>query len=544
MSIGIVQTSYGKVSGVESGNAKYSGITNFKAIPYAAPPVGDLRWKAPQDPAKWDGVRVCDKYEARPMQQQQTTIVAFEPWATDFYYPGYPEMSEDCLYMSIATGANSADEKRPVFIWFHGGGLSNGFYHEIEFDPYELAKKGVIVISVGQRLNVFGYLCLPQLSAEQDGKCGNYGLMDEIKALEWVHDNIAAFGGDPNNITIGGQSGGTSKSGALACTPANNGYVRRVINQSGLNWLIKHVTVAEGEMIGQKYLAGLGLDPNISLADLRKLDAKIFYDLKPIEGLNGPDMRMPGMMVCDGYLIPFEDQAISFGKYAGHLDYISGSNYGETSMRAGMILGGDPFNSAAEVYDRVKEMLGDLYNKHDIKALTDITDENADHASRRLASLGLSPRGGIMLNRFFGAYRAKEFPDAKSWTYLFSQVTPSLPEEKGTYRDENNLLAWHSSELWYSFASMREGVPPARKWRDSDFQMADLMSSYWANFMKSGDPNGEGLPAWPVSDANLGWMDLKAEPVGHSGIEGELDQLIYDYVERNFASMSWEKYKA
>ena len=531
MAIGIVQTRYGKVSGVELSDPEYTGITLFKAIPYAAPPVGELRWRPPQDPASWDGVRKCDKYAPMPMQLSNTGL-RMEPWASDFYYMGVPEMSEDCLYLSIATGASSAGEKRPVYIWFHGGGLSSGYYYEIEFDPCELAKKGIVVVSVGQRLNVFGYLALPQLSAEQGGKSGNYGLMDEVKALEWVHDNIEAFGGDPDNITIGGQSGGTAKSGALACTPANKGYVRRVINQSSLNWLSKYITVEEAEAKGQEYLELIGLDRDISPDELRRVDAGRFYDIP--KGYKGW-MPIPSQMVCDGYYVPNQDQAISFAQYAGDLDYLAGSNYGETTMRAGMLLGGMPYTSAAEVYVRVREMTGDLYDKYGFEKLVEITDENADHVSRRLASLGLSTRGGIMLNRCFGKYRAGKFPCANTWTYLFSQVPPSLPEEKGTLRDENNLLAWHSSELWYTFASLRKGVPPVRPWTGSDFRAADLISSYWANFIRTGDPNGEGLPMWPRSDAGLGWMDLKSEPVPHIGIENELDRMIYEYVVRNIS---------
>jgi len=533
MSIGIVQTKYGKVRGVDSSEAKYTGISYFKSIPYAAPPVGKLRWQPPQNPASWEGVRECDTFESRPMQVQVSEIVSFEPWASDFYYGGYPEMNEDCLYLSVATGASAAGEKRPVFMWFHGGGLSNGFYHEIEFDPYELAKKGIIVVSVGQRLNVFGYLTLPQISVEQDGKSGNYGLMDEVKALEWVYENIAAFGGDPENITIGGQSGGTAKSGSLACSPAAKGRVRRVINQSWLNWSVKFPTIADAEQNGLKYLDRIGLDRNITLEELRNIDAKRFYNIVNDDGV-GRMGAIPGSMVCDGYYVAEQDQTISFAKYAGNLDYISGSNYGETTMHAGMLLGGDAFTTAAAVYSRVKDMVGEeLYNKYDFENLVKITDENADHMSRWLAALGLSWRGSMMVNRYFGEYRASKFPDARTWSYIFSQIPPSLPEETGTYRDQNNLLAWHSADLWFTFASLREGVPPVRKWSADDFKAADIISSYWANFMKTGDPNGDGLPEWPESDANLGWIELKTEPVAHKGLEDNLDKFIREYMENN-----------
>lgn len=194
MALDIINTKYGQVRGVVE-----EDVLVFKGVPYAAPPVGELRWKAPQDPASWEGVRECDTYGPRPVQPPQGGLF-FEPWGSDFYYMGFTAYSEDCLYLNIATDAESADEKRPVFMWFHGGGLSSGYSYEIEFNPTVLAKKGVVVVTVGQRLNVFGYLSLPQLSAEQGGISGNYGLMDEVKALDWVRENIAAFGGDPDNI--------------------------------------------------------------------------------------------------------------------------------------------------------------------------------------------------------------------------------------------------------------------------------------------------------------------------------------------------------
>ena len=188
MALEIVSTKYGQVRGVIE-----EDVLLFKGVPYAAPPVGELRWKEPQDPAPWQGVRDCDTYGPRPVQPSQGGL-GFEPWASDFYYMGCTAYSEDCLYLNIATDAQSPEEKRPVYMWFHGGGLSSGYSYEVEFNPAVLAKKGIVVVTVGQRLNVFGYLSLPQLSAEQGGISGNYGLMDEVKALNWVRENIAAFG--------------------------------------------------------------------------------------------------------------------------------------------------------------------------------------------------------------------------------------------------------------------------------------------------------------------------------------------------------------
>lgn len=521
--IGTVQTKHGAVSGVEL-TGKYEGITMFKGIPFAAPPVGDLRWKPPVDPHPWSGVRECSSYGPICIQPTNGDLDA-EPWATDFYYMGTPPMSEDCLYLNVTTGAARAGEKRPVFLWFHGGGSDHGYSYEAEFDPRELARKGVVVVSVAQRLSMFGYLALPQLDAEQGGKSGNYILMDDIKALEWVVDNIDAFGGDPDCITVGGQSAGTGKSASLAMSPAARGHVKRVINQSGLVWNRSHKTLEEVEAECADYLTKIGIDPTLPLEELRKLEP---YRFLP----NGIKLRIPGSLVYDGDLVP--DQAIpdSVDKYGLGLDYLAGTNLGETHMKRGSVRGELGFKSAAEFYAAAKEMLGDLYDKYDFENLVLVTDENVDRESRRLASYGLTVgdrMGGLALNRRFGEYRAEKAPDSNTFTYLFSRVAPTRPEDDGTTRDAKKLMSWHSNELWYMFASLDEGVPPARPWQPVDFELADTMSSYWANFIKTGDPNGEGLPHWPKSDTGRGFIELGDEITAYGDL-GKLDELLKEHL--------------
>ncbi len=539
--IKIAKTRFGDVGGIEL-TGKYAGITTFRSVPYAAPPVGELRFRPPVDPYPWKGVLDATMTAPKPMQETSTGLT-MEPWASDFYYRGNPPMSEDCLYLQITTGAAEPGEKRPVFMWFHGGGLSSGYYTEIEFDPSELARKGIVVVSVGQRLNVFGYLCLPQLSAEQGGISGNYGLMDEIKALDWVRENIANFGGDPDNITVGGQSGGTAKSGALATSPKGKGKIRRCINQSNLNWMTSYLTVEQAGENNKKYLENLGLDPDITPDELRKLPAMRFYDMKKPVGFGfGIPGGIPGNMVCDGVNVAYTSGPKNAAEFASDVDYLSGGNLGESSVRGGMGLGpAQKFETAKEFYDHMRSVIGDeLYDKYDFEALWPVTDENADFMSRVLASRGFNSGifGGVINNRYFGAYRAKNAPKGRNWSYVFGRFLPCLPEERGTYRDTDNLLAWHSGELWYTFGSLRDGIPAARPWEPVDFELAEQVSSYWANFMRTGDPNGvdsygHPLPAWPESRENFGWMEITGEgPVGHDGL-AKLDELALEVLKRN-----------
>ena len=226
----IVDTAYGKVQGINH-TGDYADVVEFRGIPYAAPPVGDLRWKPPVDPEPWEDVLVCDTYKDIPMQVLGGAEV--EPYLSDLYYDGVPKMSEDCLYLNVMTTGDSmnADAKKPVFVWFHGGGLNSCYTFEPEGNGEAFAKNGIVFVSVEQRLGAFGYLSLPQLTEEQ-GQSGNYGLMDQIKAMQWIKENIANFGGDPENITVGGQSGGTTKAMSMEASPMMDVEVDRLILES------------------------------------------------------------------------------------------------------------------------------------------------------------------------------------------------------------------------------------------------------------------------------------------------------------------------
>lgn len=536
MAIGIVRTKYGYVKGVEF-DGKYEGITTFKGIPYAAPPVGDLRWKPPVDPAAWEGVRECSEYGPAAMQ-----IILNNNHSYEYYFSGVPEVSEDCLYLHVTTGAAKAGEKRPVYIWFHGGGLTNCFSFEEQFNPQEMASRGVVVVSVGHRLSLFGYLALPQLTKEQGGTSGNYGLMDQWKAVQWVIDNIEAFGGDPDAITVGGQSGGSTKALAMVATPVNQGRVRRVISQSGLKMMYKANTLAFAEQQGINYLRYIGLDPNISLEELRALSTERLFS-------DAPRAVMPGDLVWDAELVPYISLKDGVERYARDVDFLSGSNfgeadvYGESKAALGTVAVRNyvkAMKTDADFSAHFRNLLGPIYDEYDGDHVLKVENGKPYRTARHLAAFGLAGREGmnfsrnVMLNRMFGQRRAKLGHTGNTFTYYWTHIEPCEQRDYGTERDPEKLLAWHSSELWYVFNSLRPGVPPVRPWEELDYIIGDRMCSYWCNFIKTGDPNGEGLVQWPKSDESGGWMELGDEAVAHVWEDSKLEKMTKAFVEAEY----------
>jgi para-nitrobenzyl esterase len=545
MGIGIVQTAWGKVEGIEF-DGKYSGITQFRGIPFAAPPLGKLRWMPPEKPASWSGVRKCDKYAPCAIQTFEKTGIHTE----DFLFMGLPEMSEDCLYLNVTTPAANKREKLPVYLWLHGGGLTSDCSYGVGNNPQELARKGCVVISPGMRLNVFGNLALPQLTKEY-GKSGNYMLMDMLAALDWVTENIENFGGDPGCIATGGESGGTIKTMVMTTCPASKGRIQRMINESGLKWHIKFISREEEEEIGLRFLEYVGIDPDISVDKLHKLDAFEIYR----DGV--PRVITPNDFVFDGELIPAATGVELLDAYQGETGYINGVNKGEGDIFARSFAGLSDFaacscsvptgapiraiKNASDFYAHFHNLLGPLYYKYNFRNLVNVIDGNAIQQALILAAHGLTGQEGmnfsrnLMKNRIFGRYMAKKHPANKIFNYLWSYPLPVLPEDKGTERDPEVVLMPHGSEVWFTFAALREGVPPKRPWSKKDFDMAEIASSYWANFIKNGDPNGtdsagNSLPQWPECREDYGYLDLGKKIEGHTGLSGDLDRLIREFV--------------
>lgn len=514
--IGIVETAYGLAQGVQG--ETYEEVTLFKGVPYAAPPVDELRWAAPVDPESWDGVRVFDTYADAPCQWPDD--MDSEPWKTDFYYEGLPTFSEDCLYLNIATPAESSDENLPVYVWFHGGGLNHGYSYEVECDPEALAAKGVIVVEVGARLGVFGYMALPQLDEESEyGASGNYGLMDSIKAVEWVKENIAAFGGDPDNITIGGQSGGTAKTAAFFLNEDSASLVSNVIWESGINYGSgSYKSLEEAEETSIAWLQSLGLTGEETLEELRAMDASVFMGTADTYG------SAPQSMCVDGYYIQYSTlkEAYEDGLFEG-VNILGGKNLGENTQNGVGTITSE--STAEDFYAYYKELYGDLCDAYDFENLVQVTDDTALPTAREISSLTDS----IVYALFGAAYDELNDGIGSVYVYEFAHFTPG--------RDEDYYWAWHSSELWYAFGSLRD-IPEQRDWEEWDYALADIVTSYWTNFMKYGDPNGEGLEEWlPSTSEQLAYMVLGEEDtlgcVTEENMSG-LEQLLIEYCSANY----------
>lgn len=506
MAIRTASTVSGPVRGIPGGNP---ACTVFKGIPYARPPVGALRWKAPQDPEPWTEERLCMAFS--PAAPQSSSV------GTGFYekefFPIDAETSEDCLYLNVWTPAASADERLPVMVWIHGGAYMQGYGTEMEFDGEGFNRRGVILVTLNYRLGMLGFFAHPELSAESDGRVsGNYGLLDQIHAIRWVSRNIAAFGGDPSNITIFGQSaGGGSVQSILAAESANGLYRRAIIQSAGsIETLGGVFALADAEAYGETICEAAGA----SFAQLRGMPAAELVSAGR-KAMTAPGAGMPRLRlvpVVDGVVLKeAPGEAIAHGR-TPDVSIMTGSVSGDGGLFAGW-----PAETAGEFNERLDQMYGDQAPAY--RALFGVErDDQVEAAQRRRmrAASMLAPRGWGRAHERLGR--------APAFTYFFDRDMPG----------EDHPGAFHSSELWYVFETL------FRCWRPMqgiDFEMAKRMADYWTNFAKSGDPNGAGLPEWPAfageaaqtmtfGDAGCAAADLSGTPYA-AGMEALLLERVY-----------------
>ena len=441
-----VNTKYGTLEGVESN----AGYALFRGVPYAAPPVGQLRWRPPQDPDPWEGVRKCDTYGPACFQYDRWSTATDDitddtghPYIRIPNYPYPPKMSEDCLYLNIYTPAKSADDKLPVMMYIHGGGLQQWYGSDYEYCGDSFCAQNVILVSITYRLNVFGFYTHPELEAESEHhSCGNYGILDMIQALKWIRENIAGFGGDPYNVTCFGQSGGARATEALCCSPLAKDYITHASIQSG-GGIGSRVIDRNKQTLyerGIEFMKNLGCR---SIEEMRALPAEI------LQKANDPlGMRNGFNLYPDGWVLPDEVDTCFAKGLDRDVDIIIGTTADEGT------------NDAVTFWKH--NLLSTVY------ALGHLRAEN-----------GHKP----------------------VYVYVFDQQQPV----------EAHPGVPHSCDNRYQFGTLDGSWRP---YTDEDWALSRQMQAYWANFARTGDPNGEGLARWEIFGEDSQVMRLAGSGCG------------------------------
>ncbi len=445
-----------KVEGGSVQGTSEDGLTVYRGIPFAAPPVGDLRWRAPQPVAKWDGVRQATKFAPQPIQGDRKSA----------------GMSEDCLYLNVWTPAKAADDRLPVLVWIYGGGFSGG--STSYYSGEKLAKKGVVYVSIAYRVGQLGFLAHPELSAEtKDHVSGNYGLLDMIAGLQWVQKNITAFGGDPKRVTIFGESAGGIAVSMLCASPPAKGLFHGAISQSGGSFGPPRPTtfpgenlktLAEAERQGEAYSKSAGVS---SLAELRKLAP----DKLPAG--RGVGTSWP---IIDGRVIPDDQYKLYEAGRFNDTPILVGYNSDEGASFS-------PPKTPEEYVAGVKKRYGPFAERL-LKAYP-VGSDTVPKTARDLAR-----DAAFGWHTWVWARLQAKNGKSKAFYYYFDQH-PEYPE--GSPRA--GYGAPHGADVAYVFQHLNASDPKVTK---ADREISEAMATYWVNFAKRGDPNGQGVPDWPA----------------------------------------------
>ena len=491
-----VRVADGVLEGVVSADDQ---VRMFKGIPYAAPPVGPLRWKPPQPVQRWTGVRQAMVFGPRPMQGRIFTDMVFRDNGP----------SEDCLYLNIWMPEHHAPGKLPVMVWIYGGGFAAGASSEPRQDGENLAKKGVIVVSFGYRLGVFGFLALPELAGESEHNAsGNYGLLDQVAALKWVKTNISAFGGDPYNVTIFGESSGSCSVSLLMASPMARGLFQRAIGESGafLQLDIPLKPRAEAEAASVKFMKS---ELGTTLPEkLRALPAQTLLDAQ---------LKLPWRYFTpdiDGYFLPEDARTIYAAGRQSHIPLLAGWNRDEDSYWS--FFTNDP-PTLKNYVKRAQAFFGTNAGKF-LAVYPATTDAQAKRAAQDFAGDKLTA---------FPTWKWLELQlqtgQSPVYRYKFEQTLP-LPANA---KPGTEPTTPHASDIEYVFQML-----PARHlpWRPEDRKVSELMADYWSNFAKTGNPNGPGLPVWPPYDRSDQYqvMHLSANP----GAAPDADRARYEFLDQ------------
>ncbi len=447
-----------------------SGVRVFRGVPYSQPPVGDLRWREPQPVKNWEGVRKADKFGPRAMQRPVFSDMQFRSNG----------VSEDCLYLNIWTPAKNANDHLPVLVYFYGGGFIGGDGSEYRYDGESMARRGIVSITVNYRLTVFGFFAHPELTKESPHhSSGNYGLLDQSAALQWVQKNIAAFGGDPKKITIAGESAGSFSVSAQMASPLSRNIIAGAIGESG-SLLGKQSTVSlsEAEQGGVQFAKAVGAE---SLASLRAMPAD-----QLLEATSKPGSSRFSVDV-DGYFFPKSPIEIYTSGEQAHVPLLVGWNSEESNYRA--ITGKE--NPTQETYTKaVQKMYGENGDEV-LKAYNASSDESVEQVATDLAS-----------DRFIG-FSTWKWSDIQSKTggkpvyrYKYARPRPEMRSDTGNIKGSASQGASHSAEIEYALGNL----PTNRvyDWQPEDYKVSEILKEYFINFIKKGNPNGVGIPVWPA----------------------------------------------
>ncbi len=461
-----------KVTGGEVQGIVTDGISVFKGIPFAAPPVGDLRWKGPAPLQPWTGIRKVEAFGPACMQAANSQ-------------GNTAPVSEDCLYLNVWTPAKKAGEKNPVIVWIYGGGFSGGSTSVSMYDGMGFAKKGIVLVSVAYRVGPFGFLAHPDLSRESGKGSGTYGLQDMIAGLKWVQANIARFGGDPSKVTIFGHSAGGMAVNMLAASPVTKGLFRGVICMSGGSFAPLQTSEQGG--------AGLGI-PALKLAEstgesfLKKLGAA---DIKAARAMSAEEVQknIAGGLrfrpVADGYVIPSDLYSIYQSRRFNDTPILLGVTSSELGRSA----------TAAEFEKQIRSQ----YGPH-ADALLAVYPHSTD-AEAAKSSIGISRDGTFAWSTWTWARLQTQKGKGKAFEYYYDFHGPNVDG------------SGHGSDVPYAFQTLAAGRGGAPK--PEEQKLSDMISSYWVNFAKSGNPNGPGLPMWPAfAENNQQAMVFDAVPPG------------------------------
>jgi para-nitrobenzyl esterase len=453
------KTAQGKVHGKTINDGK---VRAFLGLPYAAPPVGDLRWKAPQAAVKWKGDRDATQYGAHCAQGRVFEDMVFEDAGP----------SEDCLFLNVYTPADATDKsKLPVMFWIHGGGYSGGGSSEPRHNGDFLPLKGVVLVTINYRLGAFGFLATSDLAKEADGATGNYGLMDMVAALQWVKGNIKQFGGDAGNVTIFGESAGSFAVSTLIASPMAKGLFQKGIGESGGalggGQTLGGQTLAERTKVDDEWVAKLGVT---SLKDLRAMPSDKILDAAKTKGMVGFPPDVDGKFLTE----PVVD-TYAAGKQA-HIPLLGGWNRDEGSFMATRGMKAEQWKAmATAIYkDRADEFLKLYPGDTDEKALRSAIDYGSD------SFIALGTWKWLETHRKTG--------DSPVFRYHFELPATPSKFHPGTF-------AFHSDDIEYVFGTL--DTRPGFTVSAEDRKLSEQMMGYWTNFAKTGDPNGAGLPEWP-----------------------------------------------